>query len=84
MSCMSARSARSGLVLGSGGHRMVAYRVPAEWSTLTEEQRGLGSVGGFKLSSRGGFLVGYELFQFKVVGCWVCGDHSLGDGDLED
>jgi hypothetical protein len=49
------RSARSGLVVGSGNHRMIAYKVPAEWQTLTEEQRGMGSVGGFKRSSRGDF-----------------------------
>jgi hypothetical protein len=30
------RSARSRLVLGSGDHRLVAYRVPTEWRTLTE------------------------------------------------
>jgi hypothetical protein len=28
------RSARSGLVVGFGNHRLVAYRVPAEWRTL--------------------------------------------------
>ena len=51
------RSARSGLVVGSGDHRLVAYRVLAEWRTLTEEQRGMRSVGGFKRSSKGDFLV---------------------------
>jgi hypothetical protein len=50
------RSARSGLVVGLGNHRMVAYKVPAEWRTLTEEQRGMGSMGGFKRSSRGDLL----------------------------
>jgi hypothetical protein len=41
------RSARSGLVVGSGDQRLVAYRVLAEWLTLTEEQRGMGcGVGG--------------------------------------
>jgi hypothetical protein len=29
------RSARSGLVVGSGNHKLVAYRVPAEWRSLT-------------------------------------------------
>jgi hypothetical protein len=57
------RSARSGLVVGSGNHRMVAYGVPAYWRTLTEEQKGMGSVGGFKRSSKGDFLVEYGLFQ---------------------
>jgi hypothetical protein len=38
----SLRSARSRLVVGSGDHWMVAYRVPAKWRTLTEEQRGWG------------------------------------------
>jgi hypothetical protein len=60
------RSARSGLV----DHKMVAYRVPAKWRTLTEEQRGMGSVGGFKRSSRDNFLMGYELFQCRVEGVW--------------
>jgi hypothetical protein len=65
------------------GNRLVAYRVPAEWHTLTEEQGGMGSVGGFKRSSKGDFLVEYGLFQCRVAGCWVCGDRSAGDGDLE-
>jgi hypothetical protein len=78
----STRSARSGLVMGSGNHRLVAYRVP--WRTLTEEQRGMGSLRGFKQSSRGDFLVGYGLFQCRVVGCWVCGDRSAGGDDLKD
>jgi hypothetical protein len=51
------KSARSGLVVGSGNHKLVAYRVLAEWHTLTKEQREMGSVGGFKRSSKGDFLV---------------------------
>jgi hypothetical protein len=31
------RAARSGLVVSTGDHRMVGYRVPTEWGTLTEE-----------------------------------------------
>jgi hypothetical protein len=60
-------------VLGSGNHRLVAYRVPAKWRTLTEEQRGMGLVGDFNQSSKGDFLVGYEPFQFsvgsRIAGC---------------
>jgi hypothetical protein len=56
------RSARSRLVVGSGDHRLVAYRVPAEWRTLTEEQRWMRLVGFFKRSSKGDFLVQYGLF----------------------
>jgi hypothetical protein len=77
------RSARSGLVVGSGNHRLVAYRVLAKWRTLTEEQRGMRLVGGFKRSSKGDFLVQYELFQYRLPGCCVCGDRSAGDGDPE-
>jgi hypothetical protein len=80
----STRSARSGLVVGSGNHKLVAYRVPAEWHSLNEEQRGIRLVGGFKQSSKGDFLVQYGLFQCRVAGCWVCGDRSVGNGDLED
>jgi hypothetical protein len=61
------RSARSGLVVGSGDHRLVGYRVPAEWRTLTKEQRGLGSVTGFKRSSKGDFLYEYGVFRCRVV-----------------
>jgi hypothetical protein len=78
------RSARSRLVVGSDVHRLVAYRVPAKCCTLTEEHRGMGSMGGFKRSSKGDFLMQYGLFQCRVLGCWVCGDCSEGDGDLED
>ena len=66
------RSARSGLVVGSGDHRLVGYRVLTEWRTLTEEQRAMGSVAGFKRSSRGDFLVEYGVFRCRVVGCRVC------------
>jgi hypothetical protein len=63
------RSARSGLVVGSGNHRLVAYRVLAEWCTLTEEERGMRLVEGFKQSSKWDFLVQYGLFQCSVPGC---------------
>lgn len=43
------RSGRSGLVGGSGGRKLMGcsrYRVPIEWRTMTQEQRGLESVAG--------------------------------------
>jgi hypothetical protein len=36
--------------VGTGDHRLVCYRVPVEWGTLTE-----GSLVGFKQSSRATF-----------------------------
>jgi hypothetical protein len=66
------RAARSGLVVTTGDHRMVGYRVH-RMGDLTEEQRAIMSVTGFKRSSRGDFLVQYEVFQCGVAGCWVCG-----------
>jgi hypothetical protein len=50
-----ARAAHSGLVVATGDHRMVGYRIPTEWGTLTEEQRAIVSVAGFKQSSKGDF-----------------------------
>jgi hypothetical protein len=44
------RAARSGLVVSTGDHRMVGYRIPTEWGTLTEEQRVIVSVAGSKRS----------------------------------
>jgi hypothetical protein len=67
------RAAWSGLVVSMGDRRLVGYRVPSEWGTLTEEQRVVASVLGFKRSSKGDFLVQYEAFQCGVAGCWVCG-----------
>ena len=66
------RSARSGLVVATRDHGSVGYRVPVEWRLLTEEQRGLGAVSGFKRSSRDGFLAEYGDFSCRVVDCGVC------------
>jgi hypothetical protein len=70
---LGTRAARSGLVVSTGDRRLVGYRIPTEWGTLTEEQRGIALVAGFKRSSKGDFLVQYEAFQCGVVGCSVCG-----------
>ena len=68
------RSARSGLAVMARDHRMVGYRVPKEWATLTEAQRGVGSLAAFKRGSRAGFLAGYGAFVCADADCWVCGD----------
>jgi hypothetical protein len=67
------RAVRSGLVVSTGDRRMVGYRIPMEWGTLTEEQRAIVSVAGLEWSSKSDFLVQYGAFQCGVVGCWVCG-----------
>ena len=59
------RSARAGLFLSTRDHRSVAYRVPKEWASMGEEQRGVRSLGAFKRRSREGFLSEY--------GSFVCG-----------
>ena len=71
------RSARAGLYVSTRDHGSVGYRVPKEqvispkeWDSLTEEQRGMGSLAGFKRGSRGGFLEGYG--GFVCPGCYVC------------
>jgi hypothetical protein len=63
------RAACSGLVVSTGDHRMVGYRVPTEWVSPD----GGASVAGFKRSSKGDFLVQYGAFQCGVAVCWVCG-----------
>ena len=72
------RSARSGLAVTARDHRMMGYRVPREWATLTEVQRGIGSLGAFKRESRRGFVAEYGAFSCGAVGCWVCG---VGGGE---
>ena len=71
------RSARSGLALMSRDHQSVGYRVPREWASVSEAQRGVGSLGAFKRGSRSGFLSDYAAFRCRVAGCFVC---QGGDG----
>ena len=66
------RSAKRGLAVTARDHWVVGYRVPKEWATLTEAQRGVGSLAAFKRGSRGAFLAGYGMFVCADVGCWVC------------
>ena len=66
------RSARGGLHLGSRDHRSVGYRVPREWGLLTDGQRGMGSLAGFKRVSRAGFLEGYRANVCLRRDCYVC------------
>ena len=66
------RSARRGLAVTARDHRMAGYRVLKEWATLTEAQRGVGSLAAFKRGSRGAFLGEYRAFVCADVGCWVC------------
>ena len=66
------RSARVGIALTARDHRMVGYRVPKEWATLTEGQREAGSLAAFKRGSRAGFLAGYSSFVCGVRDCGVC------------
>ena len=66
------RSARGGLALTTGDHRLVGYRVPREWASLSENQRGTGSLAAFKRGSRAGFLEGYRAFVCVSAGCGVC------------
>ena len=74
------RSAGAGLHVSSRDHASVGYRVPKEWATLTEGQRGMGSLAGFKRESRAGFLRGYGGFVCTVRGCYVCGREEARRG----
>ena len=51
-------------------HLSVGYRVPEEWATMTEAQRGVRSLAGFKRGSRAGLLAVYA--GFACAGCYVC------------
>ena len=66
------RSARGGLYLSTRDHGSVGYRVPKEWATVGEAQRGVASLASFKRGSRAGFLAEYGGFECRVVGCGVC------------
>ena len=59
-----------------GDCRSFGYRVPKEWGTLTEAQRGVVSLAAFKGESRRGFLAEYGASVCSEVGYVVC----LGQG----
>ena len=67
-----------GLHLAGRDHGSVGYRVPKEWASLTDEQRGMGSLAGFKRASRAGFLAGYGAAVCAVHDCYVCGGGEGG------
>ena len=70
-------------------HGSVGYRVPVEWASLSDSQRGTGSLGRFKRESRDGFLAGYGAFVCAVRDCYVCraelgqGGHNVGADEGE-
>ena len=69
----STRAAKTGLFLSARDHRVVGYRVPKEWATLSEELQNFGSIPGFKKKSKREFLEGYKAFECKERRCQVCG-----------
>ena len=65
------RSAQSGLAVMARDHLM-GYRVPKKWTTLTEPQRGVGSLAASKRRSREGFLAEYGVFVCSDGECRIC------------
>ena len=65
-------------------HGSVGYRIPREWGALSEEVRGLGSLGAFKRRSRAGFLEAYRGFRCREVGCYVCGVGRATEGNVDE
>ena len=66
------RSARAGMALTARDHRVVGYRVPKEWATLTEGQRRMGSLAAFKRVSRAGSMGEYGAPVCNSGKCGVC------------
>ena len=47
----------------------MSYRIPKEWATLSEGQRGVGSLAAFKRVSKGGFVAEYVAFSCGGLCC---------------
>ena len=60
----------------------MGYRVPKEWGSLTDAQRGMGSLAGFKKGSRDGFLAVYRANVCVLRGCYVCQGGDAEGGAL--
>ena len=74
----AARAARLGMFVSTRDHEAVGYRIPREWASIPEAQRGVGSLASFKRGSRVGFLEGYGAFVCRRAGCGVCS--GIGPG----
>ena len=60
------------MFLSTSDCRSVGYRVPKEWAALSEQQRGLATLGAFKKGSKREILGEYAAFVCRAHGCVVC------------
>ena len=66
------RSAGTGLSMQTNDHRSIGYRIPKEWETLSQAQREIKSLPGFKKNSKAEFMSKYRDFKCQVKDCFIC------------
>ena len=69
------RSAKFSLTISAQDQRLIGYRIPKEWESLTKAQRDMRSLTGFKSQSKREFLAGYGAFKCAARNCYVCQDN---------
>ena len=73
----STRSARHGISSKAQDHKSIGYRVPREWESLSQKNREVKSLSGFKKNSKMDFIAKYKAFRCEANNCYICGNgHS--------
>ena len=72
------RAARTGISRNTLDQGSIGFRVPKEWSSLSEEVQNIKSLAAFKRRSKTQFIQHYKNYKCPQVGCVVCGDGVTG------
>ena len=67
------RSAGSGISILTRDHGSIKYRMPKEWSTISDELKECRSIAAFKGTSKKQLIEQYRVFECRELGCLVCG-----------
>ena len=68
------RSAGSGIAIETRDQGSIRYRLPKEWSAISQDLKECKSIAAFKKSSKRQFVEQYGMVECREVGCVVCGN----------
>ena len=77
------RSAKTGISGTTTDRGSMGFRVPKEWSTLSEELQGVKAKDAFKRRSKMQFIKKYKEFECRQRDCRICGSSEEGWGGEE-
>ena len=72
------RQAGNGIQIETRNQGSIKYKVPKEWSCLSDKLKECKSRNGFKERSKGQIIGQYRKFECRDMGCGVCGGNTHG------